>query len=150
VTVLLPDAEELVVNALLGWPEMSALGGRIYAVMPRARTFPLARVARFGGDPMWEGSPYWLDQPALQIDVWANGGFVEAYGIAEQMRSSLATKLVGAWPEGVVTHSKVTALVATSDSAFDPPKPRYRFTCTVLVHPIVGSPTDPALAGSPR
>jgi hypothetical protein len=145
---LLPDAEELVINALLGMSELSALDGRIYSVTPKARTFPLARIARFGGDPLHGGEPYWIDTAILQIDVWANGGFVEAYAIAEQMRSCLTT-LPGQWPEGVVTSVKVSALVAVSDPQFDPPKPRYRFTTTLITHPIVGSPTDPQMAGSP-
>ena len=132
----MPDAEQLVVNALRGMGELAALGGRIYTVTPKARTFPMARVTRFGGDPLWNGQPYWVDQPALQCDVWANGGYVEAYGIAEQMRACLAQLLIGAWPEGVVDHVKTTALVASGDTDFDPPKPRYRFTATLLTHPL--------------
>jgi hypothetical protein len=148
-TVLMVDAEELVVNALLNMPELNMLGGRIYTVSPKARTFPMARITRFGGDPMWDGQPYWLDQPAMQADVWAQGGYAEAYGIAEQMRASLAQKLIGAWPEGVVTHVKTTALVATGDTDFDPPKPRYRFTVTLITHPLPSGITDPAIGGSP-
>jgi hypothetical protein len=137
-TVLLPDSEALVINALRAMPELSALGGRIYSVMPKSRTFPLARINRFGGDPLHEGHPYWLDQATLQLDVWANGGFVEAYTLAEQMRACLATRLVGVQPEGVVSQVKVSALVSTGDTEFDPPKPRYRFTATLLVHPVGG------------
>jgi hypothetical protein len=137
-TILLPDTEKLVINALLSMPGLSALGGRIYSVTPKERTFPLARVARFGGDPLYSGHPYWLDQPALQFDVWAQGGFVEAFGLAEQMRSAMACELVGAWPEGVVDEVKVSALTQAGDTEFDPPKPRYRFTATLLVHPVVG------------
>jgi hypothetical protein len=133
-TVLLPDTEQLVINALLGMAELSSLGGRIYGVTPKNRTFPLARVSRFGGDPLWGGEPYWVDSVMLQFDIWANSGFVEAYSLAEQMRSCVAT-LTGAWPEGVVVSARVTALVATSDPDFDPPKPRYRFTATLLTHP---------------
>ena len=148
-TVVMVDVEELVVNALLGMTELAALEGRIYSIAPKARTFPMARVSRFGGDPMWEGVPYWIDQPAMQVDVWADGGYVEAYSIAEQMRACLATKLVGAWPEGVVVHSKVSALIATGDTEFDPIKPRYRFTVTLITHPLTSGITDPTVAGSP-
>jgi len=131
----LPDAEKLVVNALLSLPALSALGGRIYTVAPKRRTFPLARVARFGGDPWHTGHPYWLDEPSFQVDVWAQSGQIEAYTIAEQMRACMAQELIGSWPEGVIVNIKVTALVQSTDADFDPPKPRYRFTATMTMHP---------------
>jgi hypothetical protein len=134
-TILLPDTEQLVINALLSMTELSALGGRIYNITPKQRTFPLARVARFGGDPLSGSQPYWLDQPTLQFDVWAQGGFVEAFTIAEQMRACVSQLLPGVWPEGIVAMARTTGLVSTGDTDFDPPKPRYRFTATLLVHP---------------
>jgi hypothetical protein len=137
-TILMPDAEKLVINALLDQAELAALGGRIYAVAPKRRTFPLARVARFGGDPFHEGHPYWLDQPSFQVDVWAQSGQIEAYTLAEQMRACMAQRLVGAWPEGVITSVKVMGLVQSTDADFDPPKPRYRFTATLMMHPTPG------------
>jgi hypothetical protein len=131
----LPDAEQLVVQALLSLPDLAALDGRIYANLPKSRTFPLARVARFGGDPMWPEGPYWVDVPTFQVDVWAEGGFVEAWTLAETLRACMATELVGEWPTGVILSSKVAGLVASADSDFDPPKPRYRFVATIRMHP---------------
>lgn len=133
--VLLPDAEALVINALLSLNELDPLGGRIYSVVPKNRVFPLARVSRFGGDPMYEGDPYWLDQPNFQVDVWADGGFVEAVGIAETLRACFVQRIRGRWPAGVISSAKVSALVQTVDLDFDPPKPRYRFTATVVLRP---------------
>jgi hypothetical protein len=137
-TILMPDAEKLVVNALLDQAELAAFGGRIYTVAPKRRTFPLARVARFGGEPRWAGHPYWVDEPSFQVDVWAQSGQIEAYTLAEQMRACVAQRLVGVWPEGVVVAVKVTGLVQSTDTDFDPPKPRYRFTATMAMHPSPG------------
>jgi hypothetical protein len=137
-TILLPDVEKLVIDALRPMTELSALGGRIYSVTPKQRTYPLARVARFGGDPLWGGEPYWIDGPSLQFDVWAQGGTVEAHDLAEQLRACVAQLLPGSWPLGVIASVKVTSLVQSSDTDFDPPKPRYRFTATLLVHPPAG------------
>ena len=143
--IQLPDVEQLMVQALLGMSELSDFGGRIYTVVPKRRTFPLARISRFGGDPLWEGDPYWADHPNVQCDVWASsGGTVEAQGLGETLRACVAQRLPGSWPEGVVSSVKVTALIQTPDPTFDPPKPRYRFTATLIVHPAV---TGRELAG---
>lgn len=135
--IQLPNAEALVIENLLSMPEVtsSALGRRIYSVVPKSRrTFPLARVSRFGGDPMWSGDPYWIDQPMLQVDCWADGGMVEAEGLAELLRAACKT-MTGSWPRGVIGRVTVTALIQGADPTFDPPKPRYRFTTQMIVHP---------------
>ena len=133
--VTLPDAESLVIKALLGVDELGDFGGRIYSVIPKERTFPLARVFRYGGDPFWEGDPYWIDQPSMQVDVWANGR-PEALRLGELLRAACAQFLVGTWPDGVISSVRVSALVNTDDPVFSPSKPRYRFTLTMVDHPV--------------
>ena len=137
----LPDAEALVINALLASSDVAAstLKHRIYSVVPKRRVYPLARVVRYGGSPLWDGDPYWVDQASLQIDVWAQGGTVEARSLSELLRASCAA-LGGGHPEGVVTKASVSGLAQMVDLTFDPPKPRYRFTVTLLLHPWPGSP----------
>ena len=136
--ITLPDAEALVIDALLGLPEVtgSALGTRVYGVVPKDRVFPLARVARYGGDPLYDGHPYWLDVAALQVDVWADGGMVEAHDLAELLRGVCALRLPGfVSAGGVISSVKVSGLVQSPDQTFEPAKPRYRFTATTTVHP---------------
>jgi hypothetical protein len=150
-TVEIPDAEALAIHGLLTMPEVtdSALGERIYSVVPKQRTFPLARVSRIGGDPMWNGDPYWAEQAACQVDVWADGGTVEARGLAELLRAA-STRLPGVWPTGVISSVKVSGLVNSADSTYDPPKPRYRYTLQLVVHPSRGAPgLEHHPAGSP-
>jgi len=131
----LPDAEALVIGALLSQePITDAFGDRLYSMIPKTRTFPLVRVMRYGGDPLYASSPYWLDGPAMQIDVWADGR-AEALRLGELVRATLAQTLVGAWPLGVVSSCVVSALVNNDDATLDPPKPRYRFSATLIVHP---------------
>jgi hypothetical protein len=133
-TFVLPDIEALVIDALLGMPLLDDLDGRIYSMVPKQRTFPLARVYRYGGDPLHGGDPYWLDNPSLQIDVWADGRPVAAR-LGELLRSCCAQDLPGVWPLGVVNSTTVSALVNSDDPTFSPSKPRFRFTMTALVHP---------------
>jgi hypothetical protein len=142
--VLMPDAEQLVIQALLTMDDLDDLEGRIYSAVPKQRTFPLARVYRYGGDPLYDGSPYWIDQPSLQVDVWADGGNIEAQRLGETLRACCA-QLVGTWPQGVVDAVRLSSLVQTADPTFDPPKPRYRFTAQLVVHPLRTSTTS----GSP-
>ena len=133
--VLLPDAEKLVIRALLTLDELSGLNGRIYNIVPKSnRVFPLARVSRFAGDPWFGGDPYWIDHPMFQCDVWADR-VAEGAGWAETLRACLAQRIAGGWPDGVISSVRVSALVQTTDPIFDPPKPRYRFTAQVVVHP---------------
>ena len=138
--VTIPDTEAMIVKALLSIPvvQNSALDGRIYTVVPKNeadRVFPMARVSRFGGEPLWGGDPYWADAPALQVDVWAKGGMVEAHDLAELLRACCAQLLPGTWPQGIICSARVSSLIQGADTTFDPPKPRYRFTTTMIVHP---------------
>lgn len=133
--VVLPDAEALIIGVLTGLPELSDLGGRIYSVVPKNRVFPLARVFRYGGDPMFSGSPYWLDSPSLQVDVWADGRS-EARRLGEQLRAACAQQICGVWTDGTIVSTLVSALVNSADPAFSPNRPRYRFTMTAVIHPL--------------
>jgi hypothetical protein len=136
-TIVLPDSEALVIGALAGMPELAELEGRLYSIVPKSpRVFPLARVYRFGGDPLYGGHPYWLDNPSMQVDVWADGGFPPLRSLAETVRACMAQKLVGEWPQGVVLSVLVSSLVQSADASFNPPKPRYRFTAQLLVRPL--------------
>lgn len=144
--VLLPDAERLVIMALLTMPELDDFGGRIYSMVPKERTFPLARTFRYGGDPLYAGDPYWLDQPSLQLDVWADGR-PEARRLGETLRSC-CTRLPGVWPEGIISSVTVSALVSSDDQTLTPPKARYRFTMQMIDHPgpAVTEPSEQAAA----
>jgi hypothetical protein len=135
VLVVMPDAEVLVIHALLAQAELAALESRIYSRVPKEQTYPLTRVYRYGGEPLHPEGPYWVDQPALQIDTWATTRD-EAQSIGESLRACCKQRLVGAWPEhGVVISATVSALVNDPDPTFSPPRPRTRFTCAVRVHP---------------
>ena len=136
--VQLPDAELLTIEALLAQPEVtsSALGTRIYSIVPKKRTFPLARVSRYGGAPLWDGDPMWADHPSLQVDVWSEGGTVEARSLAELLQACCVQRLPGVWANGVIVRAQVTGLVQGADPTFEPPKPRYRFSAMLLTHPV--------------
>ena len=147
----MPDVEALVIRALMSLDELSALEGRIYSVIPKARTFPLARIARYGGDPLFGGDPYWLDNPSLQADLWADGGMVQAHDLAETLRACVVQRLPGLWVDGVILSARVSSLIQSADSAFNPPKPRYRFTMQLIVRPHRGrSSQGTSAASSPR
>ena len=148
--VQLPDTEALVISALAAMPELAALGSRIYSVVPKQRTFPLARVFRFGGDPLYTGDPYWLDNPSVQVDLWADGGMVEARALAEMLRACCAQRLAGTYSSGVISSVRVSALVQSADSTFNPPKPRYRFTAQLIVRPVREAPDPPPPDLTPR
>jgi hypothetical protein len=133
--VVMPDAEVLMIQALLAQAELAPLGNRIYSRVPKERTYPLTRVFRYGGEPLHPEGPYWVDQPALQIDTWATTRS-EAHDIGETLRACCKQRLVGSWPDhGVVVSTAVSALVNDPDPTFSPPRPRTRFTCAMRVHP---------------
>jgi len=132
----MPDAEQLVIQALRSMTELDALGGRIYSIVPKQRTFPLARVFRFGGDPLYEGHPYWLDSPNMQIDVWADR-VAQAQTLAESVRACCSQRLQAAVTGAVVISVAVSALIQSADAVFNPPKPRYIFTMRMTLHPDV-------------
>jgi len=132
--ITMPDAEQVVIRALLGMTELSGRGGRIYSFVPKQRTLPLARVARYGGDPLHEGHPYWLDSPSMQVDVWDDRTAV-AQTLAESLRACCSQRLQAAVTGAVVSNVAVSALIQTADSVFNPPKPRYIFTMRLVLHP---------------
>jgi hypothetical protein len=145
--VVLPNTEALVINALLAQPEAAEFGGRIYSVVPKERAFPMARVQRVAGGPVYN-EPYWLDGALVQIDVWADSS-TQAQRLAEVLRALCAQRLVGTHPEGVASHPQLTALLHLPDPSFSSPRPRYIFTLTINTHPSPGALVTQDRPGAP-
>jgi hypothetical protein len=138
--VVMPDAERLVIDALIADADVAALvAGRVYGVIPNVKVLPLVRVVRIGGQMLDDGNPYWADAPALQIDCWADRK-AEAVELGEVVRAVCATRLAGAYPTGVIAGVGIGAKTYDPDTSFTPAKPRVRLSLDMVTRP----PTAPA------
>lgn len=141
--VTMPDAERLVIDALIADPDLAALvAGRVYGVLPNQKTFPLIRVVRWGGEMVDDGDPFWSDAPALQIDTWADRK-AEAVQVAEVARAVCAQRLKGRHPLGVVAGVGIGTSVYDPDPTWDPAKPRVRLAIDLVTRPS-SAPAPPA------
>lgn len=132
---LMPDVERLVIDALIADPDVAAVvAGRVYGAVPNAKTFPLIRVVRYGGQMIDDGNPWWADAPALQIDAWANRK-AEAVGLGEIVRAVCAQRLPGTHPTGVVAGVGIGTSVYDPDESFTPAKPRVRLSVDLVTRP---------------
>jgi hypothetical protein len=124
---ILPDVEAIVSAYLRSHPDVAALvSDRVYTRIPRNPTFPLLRLWRIGGAPVYS-TPLMLDAALLQIDAFG--------GSISQTRTLAATAMAALadLPDG---HPNVRgcdfgALASDEDPSYEPPKPRYRFDVTV-------------------
>lgn len=141
--VTMPDAERLVIDALIADPDVAALvAGRVYGVIPNVKVFPLIRVVRWGGEMVDDGDLYWGDSPALQIDTWADRK-AEACSIGEIVRAVCGQRLKGRHPTGVVAGVGVGTSVYDPDPEFNPAKPRVRLALDLVTRPST-APAPPA------
>ena len=148
--LLMPDVERLVIDFLLGDPDVDAVfAGRIYGAVPNEKTFPLARVVRWGGEMLDGGEPYWADAPALQVDVWA-ARKAEAMTGAELIRAALGQRLAGRHPTGVVAGIDLGTLVYDPDNSFSPAKPRARLDVDLVTRPPAAPVALDRARGAPR
>lgn len=124
---ILPDCEALVSAYLRGHEDITALvGDRVYTRIPRTADWPLIRLWRVGGGPVYN-SPLFLDKSLIQIDAFG-GSTSQARTLGATAMAVLA-KMPGAVPN--ITSVEFGAFASDEDDAFDPPKPRYRFDVSV-------------------
>jgi hypothetical protein len=134
--ILMPDVERLLSAWLREQIELTDLtDDRIYTSVPSRPEFPLLRVYRLGGIPLLD-QPLWIDDAFMQFDAWG-GPKATAWEIAETTRALLASRFVGVHPEGIVANVKLGELRYEPDAEYTPAKPRYLFTATIRVHPVV-------------
>lgn len=138
---VLPDVEALVVAFSRADADVSSLlGVRIYGdSVPHKKTYPLARVHRFGGVPVMQ-VPLEIDTATLQLDVWDNTKR-GASNVMRTWRSVLAARLPGVHDfgggvAGVITAVDIGVLSYDPDAVFDPPKPRYITDVSVSYRPL--------------
>lgn len=126
---LLPNTEGILVAALKASPPVRALvGARVYTDLPATKTFPLVRLTRFGGAPVFS-RPLLLDEADIQVDCWADTK-TAAFDLVNAVRAALAA-LRGVHPLGTVTGVEVGRLAYSPDATFDPAKPKYELDVRV-------------------
>lgn len=137
---LLPDVEQLLSAFLRDQDEITAIvGQRVYTELPATKVYPLVRLTRFGGSPVFD-RPLYLDRAQLQIDCYG-GPKRLANELAETCRAVMAARLPGVYDEAAVTAVGFGALTYLADDTFEPAKPRFLSTISVTLHPLplVGS-----------
>lgn len=130
------DILRIVTDALMNDEDLSALvGGRVYTVLPKEKTFPLVRVVRWGGAPSRRVPGLaWLDHADLQLDAWSPNQ-LQVTDVARCLVAALVERLPGTRPGGVVTASTVTNLATELDADYAPVLHRARLTATITAHP---------------
>lgn len=131
---MLVDAERLVSAYLRDRDEIAALvADRVYTAIPANPTWPLVRLTRIGGAPVFN-RPLHLDRALIQCDVFG-GPKATAHEIAETCRAAL-TDLPSAYSAlGVVTDVQFGTFAYLPDAAYTPARPRYVFDVAVYLHP---------------
>lgn len=131
---LLPDAESLVSAYLRTREEVTDLAAqRVFTILPTNKAFPLVRVVRVGGAPLFS-RPLYIDVPRVQIDVWADTKKA-AWQLAETCRAVMALAHLASHEEGVVSNVALGGLLWQPDTDFKPAKPRYLFDAVLTVRP---------------
>lgn len=131
---ILPNVEGILIAFLKDDPDVSPLlAGRVYSTIPTAKVYPLARVARFAGAPVFQ-VPAELDAAQVQLDVWADSKQAAWQAIAT-MRAAMAERLPGVHALGKVAGVDLGQLSYDPDETFDPAKPRYIADVTVYARP---------------
>ena len=137
---MLPDVEQIVSLYLRSVTEVTDLvGQRVYTQLPNSPTFPLVKLTRFGGAPVFN-RPLHLDRALLQFDAYG-GNKRESQQLAEMVRAALADpdfvglRELDGDPIGVVTGVDFGDLRWLPDSSYTPAKPRYVFDIAVFTHP---------------
>lgn len=130
------DVEALLATFLRGQAAVTDIAGdRVYTDLPHKREWPLVLITRTGGHALYRN---WLE--AIDVEISAYGGTHKAaFLLAQACVQSMATAMVGAHIEGVVTKVKAEAL------AYDPDpdsadqqghtRPRYTVAAVVTAHP---------------
>lgn len=134
--LLTVDVERLLSAWLRDQPEIIAIvGTRVYTEPPqRARAlFPFLRLQQIGGSPV-HSRPLYLDESYLQFDCYG-GPKVLARLLMDNTRALLATRVVGAHPEGVITGCEFRDARYLPDDEYDPAQPRWVFDVSVYSHP---------------
>lgn len=129
------DVERLMSAWLRARPEIAAIvADRVVTETPNRVVFPFLRITQIGGAPVWS-RPLWLDRSVIQIDAFG-GPKVQARTLIDAVRAALAEDFLGSHAGvGVVVDVQFGDLNYVPDDLWEPPKPRYAATVTVITHP---------------
>ena len=131
-TVLLPDAEKLVVDYLLAAADLdSYLSDRIYTAIPNDPTWPLARVTLLDTQVSY---PRHIADTLLQVDVYG-GSKKTARDAADTIAGLLAEPVVGTHTLGTVSWASTTGPRWLPDAGYTPARARYVVEATLTIHP---------------
>ena len=133
---VLPDAEQVVIDYLLGQADVTAILGdddRVHSQVPDEPVYPLVTVRRLGGSPVVREH---LDVALLQIDCYADTKPV-ARDVAATILAALYDASRVSHPLAVVCDVVETrGLTWLPDTIVPSPRPRYSFDVEVKLHPI--------------
>lgn len=132
---LLPDIEAFLYRYLsLNIDVDQYVAGRVYTRIPNAPIFPLIRITRVAGAPVYS-SPLFLDAPLVQFDSFG-GSSVQAWTIAETCRQAIKDLINYSDGSGLITAVEYGSFASQDDDSYDPPKPRYRFDATFYIRSV--------------
>jgi hypothetical protein len=136
---LLADSQAIVSQYLRSRSEITALvAQRVYSHIPRGNDgtadpskFPLLLITRVSGSPVYS-VPFFFDAPLFQFDAYG-GSTAQAWTIAATAQAVLTELPSYDTALGQVTGVQFGFFAQQDDTDFSPPKPRWRFDCTVYV-----------------
>lgn len=132
---LAPDAEALLSTFLRSRFELVALvDSRVYTSIPSNPTFPLVRVTRIGGIPVFS-RPLRLDVATVQVDVWG-GPKATAWQIAETCRAVIAEIDRADHDAAAITAAQFGPFSYLPDDTYSPARPRFTFDVDLYLHTV--------------
>lgn len=103
-------------------------GVAVYGELPPDPVFPCVRVVRVGGSPV-ATLPTYLDAALVQCDVFASSKG-QSRSVADAARGALAALSNTSTSHGLISATSLGSLTYNPETAFTPPKARYRFDLT--------------------
>lgn len=111
----------------------------VYGELPADPVFPCVRLVRVGGSPV-ATLPTYLDAALVQCDVFADSKG-QGRSVADAARGVLAALSNTSTAHGLIAAVRLGSFTYTPETAFTPPKARYRFDLTCWTR--VATPATP-------
>ncbi len=118
------DTEACIADVLLA----ELVGVAVYGELPPEPSFPCVRLVRVGGGPV-ATLPTYLDAALVQCDVFADSKG-QGRSVADATRGVLAALSNTSTAHGLIAAVRLGSFTYTPETAFTPPKARYRFDFT--------------------
>lgn len=134
--ILLPNMEAVLSSFLRDQPEIVDLvGDRVYTAIPKnAGAAPLLRITMIGEEKV-TSRPLWIVRSAMQFDAYG-GTKAQALELARTAEGLIHARAIGEQDGAVIVGVNGGVMVDLPDEEYEPARPRFLFTSTIIAHPV--------------